>query len=142
MTDAGDTSRQPSKAKQLPIRHTLEDPSISQLTASVNEQLDTQVTLQQPSIMTRNNKSGLDRGGVRPSDLNKSMYSKSPRFKQINAATTATLNESRKSIFTAMRSTDFGSKGMYKPTTTFGGKVASLRSWVENVDKTQSEEWK
>jgi hypothetical protein len=43
--------------------------------------------------------------------------------------------ESKKSIFTAMRSTDFGSKGMYKPTTTFGGK-SSLSSWIENVEKT------
>lgn len=39
-----------------------------------------------------------------------------------------------------MRSTDFGSKGMYKPTTTFGGKC-SLRDWVERAEA-HADNWK
>ena len=41
-----------------------------------------------------------------------------------------------------MRSTDFGSKGMYKPTTSLAGGRASLENWINHIENTQSEEWK
>ena len=39
-----------------------------------------------------------------------------------------------------MRSTDFGSKGMYKPTTTIGGKT-NLGKWLEN-NESLGDMWK
>ncbi len=40
-----------------------------------------------------------------------------------------------------MRSTDFGSKGMYKPTTAHGGK-SNLKSWIEYIEGQPDNPWK
>jgi len=45
-------------------------------------------------------------------------------------------------MFSMMRSTDFGSKGMYKPTTSLAGGRASLENWINHIENTQTEEWK
>lgn len=41
----------------------------------------------------------------------------------------------------SMRSTDFGSKGMYKPTTVIGGKTTNLWEWVEKYES-KAEQWR
>ena len=40
-----------------------------------------------------------------------------------------------------MRATDFGSKGLFKPTTTHGGK-ATLTGWIEYIQSLPESEWK
>lgn len=57
---------------------------------------------------------------------------------------TTTTNDlaKKQSAYSMMRSTDFGSKGMYKPTTSLAGGRASLENWIKHIENTQPDEWK
>ena len=51
------------------------------------------------------------------------------------------VSPSQQTIYAQMNSTDFGSKGLFKPTTTLAGKT-SLRGWIEHIQAQPDSEWK
>ena len=48
----------------------------------------------------------------------------------------------QKSVYGSMRATDFGSKGLFKPTTTHGGNKTTLKGWIEYIQNLPESEWK